>query len=114
MYPFDDSMSFHGRITAPRTAVITPPALAEMRWGARLEKSLAGETTLAARFVDSVATDRPTIARTVMNGPPIRAISFTGSQMSSPKITGVAEVTATPMNENSTMVAGRPSAWPIA
>ena len=44
--------------------------------------------------------------------PPIRAISTTGSQIASPKITIVALVTATPMNANAVIVVGRPSAWP--
>ena len=44
----------------------------------------------------------------------MRAMSATGSQIASPKTTIVALVTATPMNANAVMVAGRPSAWPSA
>ena len=44
----------------------------------------------------------------------MRAISTTGSQIASPKITIVALVTATPRNANAVIVAGRPSAWPSA
>ena len=44
----------------------------------------------------------------------MRAMSATGSQIASPKITIVALVTATPMNANAVIVAGRPSAWPSA
>ena len=47
-------------------------------------------------------------------GLPMRAMSATGSQIASPKITIVALVTATPMNANAVIVAGRPSAWPSA
>ena len=47
-------------------------------------------------------------------GLPIRAISTTGSQIASPKMTIVALVTATPMNANAVIVVGRPSAWPSA
>ena len=44
---------------------------------------------------------------------PMRAITWTGSQIASPNITIVALVTATPMNANAVIVAGSPSAWPI-
>ena len=43
---------------------------------------------------------------------PILAISVTGSQIASPKTTIVALVTATPMNANAVIVAGKPMAWP--
>ncbi len=45
-----------------------------------------------------------------MSGPPIRASSATGSAMRVPKITAVAFVTAAPMNANSAIVAGSPTA----
>ncbi|MND06192.1 hypothetical protein D3C83_274370 [compost metagenome] len=44
----------------------------------------------------------------------MRAMSATGSQMASPKMTMVALVTATPMKAKAVMVAGNPSAWPSA
>src|ERR1700741_3101378 len=86
-----------------------------MLLGARFEKSLAGETTLAAMLVESVATDSASIEIAVTPRPPTRASSVTGSQIVSPsKISGVADVTATPMNANRVIVVGRPSAWPSA
>ena len=45
---------------------------------------------------------------------PIRAMSATGSQIASPNSTIVALVTATPMNANAVIVAGKPSACPSA
>src|SRR4026209_753343 len=42
---------------------LSPPVLKEMRGGARLAKSLAGDTTLAAMLTDTVAMRTPTPAR---------------------------------------------------
>ena len=85
-----------------------------MRRGARLEKSLAGDTTLAAMLVVSCASSTTSAPKMMTGGLPMRAMSTTGSQIASPKITIVALVTATPMNANAVIVAGRPSAWPSA
>ena len=83
-----------------------------MRRGARLEKSLAGETTFAAMLVVSCAASTTSAPTMITGGLPIRAISTTGSQIASPKTTIVALVTATPMNANSVIVVGSPIAWP--
>ena len=63
----------------PANAVIRPPVRKLMCRGAALLKSLAGDTTLAARFVVSVATDSASIESRTVNGPPIRANNSTGS-----------------------------------
>src|ERR1035437_2802346 len=49
-------MSFQGIMRTPTTPVIRPPVRKEIRRGLRLEKSLEGETTLAATLVLRVAT----------------------------------------------------------
>ena len=85
-----------------------------MRLGARLEKSFAGDTTFAAMLVVICAARITSAPRITTSGLPMRAISTTGSQIASPKITIVALVTATPKNANAVIVAGRPSAWPSA
>ena len=99
-----------------------------MRRGARLAKSLAGLTTLAAMFTDTVATATPksattaTMARVVPDS--IRPVSAlvswlrmkTGSQslaVSTPgRIAAEALVTITPIAEKAIMVVGRPRIWP--
>ena len=80
---------------------MSPPVRNEMRRGARLLKSFAGETTLAAMFVVSVAIaerDHRDAAR--RPGRRSAPSSSTGSQITWPpgKMIAVAEVTATPMN----------------
>ena len=70
-----------------------------MRRGERLEKSLAGETTLAATLTLSVAIRSAIIASTTANGLPRRESTATGSQSAWPKMISVAEVTAIPMKE---------------
>ena len=82
--------------------------------GARLEKSFAGETTFAAMLVVSCASSTMSAPKMMTGALPIRAMSATGSQMASPNSTIVALVTATPMNANAVIVAGRPIAWPSA
>ena len=79
--------------------MIRPPVRKLTNRGARLAKSLAGETTLAAMLVESVATASVTSAAAESQGIPNRAITCTGSQTGSPKITIVALVTTMPMNE---------------
>src|ERR1022692_1989016 len=49
-------------MTIPMTPVMNPPARNEILLGERWEKSFAGETTLAAMFVASVAMHRASIA----------------------------------------------------
>jgi hypothetical protein len=97
MYPEGSATSFQGIISTPMTPVMYPPARNEIFAGFRLAKSLAGETTLAAMFVASVAMPRQSSATTSTAGLRKRVTSTTGSQMVVPKITTVAEVTATPM-----------------
>ena len=65
-------------------------------------------------LVVSCASRMTSAPKIITVGLPIRAISATGSQIASPKITTVALVTATPMNANAVIVAGSPSAWPSA
>ena len=79
--------------------MIRPPVRKLTSLGARAEKSLAGETTFAAMLVESVATTSVIRASAESHGLPNRAITCTGSQIASPKITTVALVTTMPMNE---------------
>src|SRR5580765_2517572 len=97
-------------ITIPITAVMSPPVRNEMTRGARLLKSFAGDTTLAARLVVIVATVSAIIDSTTVNGPPILPSSSTGSQITLPpgNTSTVADVTATPMNAYSVIVGGNP------
>ena len=73
-------MSFQGIITMPSRPVIRPPVWKLMCFGARLAKSFAGPTTLAAMFTESVAITMPktamiaTIAR-------VAALAIKGSAM---------------------------------
>src|SRR5205807_4661117 len=95
----------------PMAQVIRPPARKLMRRGERFEKTLAGETTLAATLTLRVAMSKAIMARTTAQGLPRRARTATGSQRAWPKIIMVAEVTAMPMKEYKVIVAGRPRAW---
>src|SRR4030095_6351122 len=110
----------------PTMPVIRPPVLNEIRRGARLAKSLAGLTTLAAMLTDTVATPTPssdtsaTTARgaagamsgAVSPGGGVAEVSWarmnTGSQSllgSTPRrIAWQALVMSTPMAENATIV----------
>src|SRR5437879_5703354 len=90
-------MRVHGCMTMPMAQVMRPPVRKLMRRGERLEKSLAGETTLAATFTLSVAISKAIIARTTAKGFPRRARTATGFQSASPKMMRVTEVTAMPM-----------------
>src|SRR6266566_4356034 len=62
-----------------------------------IEKSLAGETTLAATLTLRVAMSKAIMARTTAKGLPRRARTATGFQSASPNMISVAEVTAMPM-----------------
>ena len=96
----------------PITPVMRPPVRKEMSRGLRFEKSLEGDTTLAATLVLSVATSKATSAIKATTGWLNLPSSTTGSQMAWPNKTTEAEVTATPIKEYSVMAAGKPSAWP--
>src|SRR3954469_24350820 len=98
----------------PMAAVIMPPVLNEMYFGARFEKSNEGETTLAAMFVEIWAMAMMIMATINSIGAFCASLvtSTTGSQIASPKTTMVAAVTAIPINEKAVMVSGRPKAWP--
>jgi hypothetical protein len=99
----------------PMTAVIMPPVLNEMYFGARFEKSNEGETTFAAMFVEIWAITIMIIARIRTRGrlPASCVMSATGSQTASPKTTIVAAVTAIPIKENAVIVRGNPRACPM-
>src|SRR2546426_10640592 len=91
----------------PMAQVIRPPVRKLMRRGERLEKSLAGETTLAATLTLSVAISKAIIARTTAKGLPRRARTATGFQSASPKMIRVAEGTAEPEKEKKIKGGGR-------
>ena len=80
------------------SAVIMPPVLNEMYFGARFEKSNDGETTFAAMFVEIWAITMMIMAMMSSAGmlPVTRVTTSTGSQIASPKTTIVAAVTAMP------------------
>ena len=82
--------------------------------GERFEKSLEGETTLAAMLVEICAITTMIIANTSSTGRSAssRATSATGSQIGSPNSTIVADVTAMPMNEKPVIVSGMAMLWP--
>src|SRR5215203_2750591 len=110
MYAEASEYSFHGNMRTPTTAVMTPPVTKLIFRGFRLEKSLAGDTMLAAMFVCSCAQSTTRAATMITAGDPMRAMTSTGSQMAIPYITIVALVTATPTKANAVMVVGRPRA----
>ncbi len=134
MYVSALSRNFHGIITMPKTPVMTPPSLKLMCRGARLAKSLAGLTTLAAMLTEMVAMPTPSSATTATTSRVVvEAISGasrpaggcdevscarmkTGSHSaltSAPlRIELAAEVMTTPMAEKASMVVGRPSVCP--
>src|SRR5580692_4928178 len=99
MYLWKSVNSFQGIISTPTTPVIRPPVRKEIRRGLRFEKSLDGETTLAATLVFNVATSSATNAMDATTGWLNLPNRTTGSQMGAPNNTADAEVTATPMNE---------------
>ena len=78
---------------------MSPPVRKLMRFGARLEKSLEGETTLAPMFTFNVATRRATSASMAAKGWWNFPSSVMGDQMGSPKMVTDAEVQAIPMKE---------------
>ena len=54
-----DASSFQGIIMIPMMPVMRPPVLKLMYFGERFAKSLAGLTTFAAMFTDTVAMPMP-------------------------------------------------------
>ena len=81
MYPLGSAINFHGKIRMPMTPVMYPPILKSMRFGARLAKSFAGLTMLAAMFVASVLMATQIIATLTSNLLSKRPASTSGSQM---------------------------------
>ena len=77
-------MSFHGIMKMPSTPVRRPPVRNEMCFGARLAKSFAGETTLAAMFTLSVATSTVNMAMATMTRDSKWPTSSTGSHIALP------------------------------
>src|SRR5260370_9553186 len=106
MYELKVPSSFQGIMRMPMQPVMSPPVRNEMRRGLRFEKSLDGETTLAATLVLSVAISRATSATSATAGWLNRPIKATGSQPASPKITNEADATATPVNEHGAVARG--------
>src|SRR5207237_8498989 len=90
----------------PMAQVMRPPVRKLMRRGERFEKSLAGETTLAATLTLRVAISKAIIARTTAKGLPRRERTATGSQSAGPKMSIVADVTAIPLKKKQVMAAG--------
>src|SRR5262245_20350894 len=104
--------SRHGMMRMPTTPVMRAPCLKEMAEGRRLEMSLAGETTLAARLVVMVAMMTAMSARLTTTGELKRAMRTTGSQITSPKTIEVAPLTTMPMNASNAIEAGSAIACP--
>src|SRR5713226_9539350 len=76
--------SFQGIMATPMKQVMTPPVLNEILRGQRLEKSLAGETTLAPIFTFNVASRMANNEITTATGEWKRLRIWTGSQMAVP------------------------------
>ena len=81
MYAPIDSIIFHGIITTPMTAVMSPPVTYEIRLGLRFEKSLEGDTTFAAIFVVSWAAKMTADANAMTIKLSNRAMRSTGFGM---------------------------------
>ncbi len=84
MYAPTEPISFHGIISTPMRAVMSPPVTYEMSRGLRFEKSFEGETTLAAMFVVSCAAKMTTVAKRMTATLSNSRISSTGSGMARP------------------------------
>lgn len=91
-------------------AVKSPAVLKEKVEGSKFTRALAGATTLAAMFVVRVAKITPTRDKKIGRTPSMRAKSSIGSEIACPKITTVAEVTATPTKVKAAMKRGKPIA----
>ena len=112
MYPSVLSIRCQGMITTPIPAVTIAPIRKPVWRGAKFMIALAGATTLAAMLVERVAMVKAKSEMTTANPPPIRPAKTVGSGIASPKITTVADVTATPMKAKRVMNRGKPIAWP--
>lgn len=77
-------VSFQGKISTPTTPVISAPVRKSTCRGARLDRSYAGETTLAAMLTLMVATSTVTRAYSRPMTLSVLPASSTGSQMASP------------------------------
>src|SRR5260221_14703475 len=97
----------------PMTPVISPPVRKLIRAGARLAKSLAGLTILAAMLVASVERATASMAKVTSILLSNLTARTTGAQMVVPKMIGVADVTATPIKAKRVMGGGSPIARPI-
>ena len=107
MNPAAVARSRHGWMRMPSTAVMSPPMRNEIHLGARCAKSFAGPTTLAAMSL-SPGRCTASIAAVRRNGFVNVLSSSIGSQIFLPKMTTVADVTATPMNDQRAIVSGNP------
>mmetsp|Transcript_8191 Transcript_8191/g.28139 ORF Transcript_8191/g.28139 Transcript_8191/m.28139 type:complete len:349 (-) Transcript_8191:360-1406(-) len=114
MYPSVEDRSLQGWVTIPSTAVMKAPLVKEIFLGAKLTSAFAGATTLAAMLVEMVASKSPMRESTVGARPWILLTTCTGSEITSPKMTVVELVTATPRKENKAMNTGSPIAWPVS
>src|SRR5262249_15938533 len=112
MYPLGSANSFQGCMTMPKSPVISPPVRKVIQRGKALAKSLAGDTTLAAMFTDSVAITTVNMDIATIQGCWNLPTSTTGSHMDWPKIIGLADVIMTPMAANTVMVVGNATTWP--
>lgn len=75
-----------------------------------MTRALVVATTLAAMLVVSVARMTPTNDKERGSTPLMRAKSSMGLEMGCPKITTVADVTASPINVKAPIVRGKPIA----
>ena len=89
-----------------------PPVRNEILLGARFEKSLAGETTLAAMFIARVAMTAVISATATSRRLSRRAPRSIGSQMASWKTMALALVMKTPIAAKTVIVVGRATTWP--
>src|SRR5437763_15926239 len=97
----------------PIKQVIMPPVRKLIRRGHRLEKSFAGETTLAPMFTLSVASRIAINEITTATGEGNRLSNCTGSQIAAPYIATVAEVTTIPITAYSVLVVSNARACTI-
>ena len=84
MYCDGSSRRRQGRMAMPRMPVMRPPVLKRIQRGNALEKSLAGETTLAAMFTASVATTTVNMETAMTTGARNCRANCIGSQIARP------------------------------
>ena len=92
--------------------MISPPLTKLIFFGNKFAKSFAGDTTLAAILVVRVAIINATRDIKIKTGLSNFESRIIGSQIASPYITIVAEVTAIPIKEKKAIVGGSPIACP--